>query len=70
MTDYPDFDDPDELRLEMELEKKDPIRQMAAMREAIDEIEVHLRHGIPALKFIGWIITILLGIILWRIWRS
>lgn len=63
-------DDPDELRYEIEAEKKDPIRQIAAMREAIDEIEIHLRYSLPRLKLIGWIIVILLGIILWRSWPS
>lgn len=62
-------DDPDELRYEIEVEKKDPIRQIAAMRETIDEIEIHLRYSLPRLKLIGWIIVILLGLILWRIWR-
>ena len=63
-------DDSDELRYEIEAEKKDPIRQIAAMREAIDEIEIHLRYGLPSLKLIGWIIAILLGTILWRSWPS
>jgi len=62
--------DPDELRYEIEVEKKDPIRQIAAMRETIDAIEIHLRYGLPSLKLIGWIIVIILGIILWRIWPS
>jgi len=64
------MDDPDELKYEIEVEKKDPIRQIAAMREAIDEIEIHLRYGLPRLRLIGWIIVILLGIILWRSWIS
>lgn len=63
-------DDPDEHRYEIEAGKKDPTRQIAAMRESIDEIEIHLRYGLPRLKFIGWIIVILLGIILWRSWPS
>lgn len=63
-------DDPDELRYEIETEKKDPIRQIAAMRESIDEIEIHLRYGIRSLKIIGWIVVILLGLILWRSWHS
>lgn len=63
-------DDPDELRYEIEAGKKDPLRQIAAMRESIDEIETHLRYCLPRLKFIGWIIVILLGIILWRSWPS
>lgn len=63
-------DDPDELRYEIETEKKDPIRQIAAMHEAIDKIEIHLRYGIPRLKFIGWVIILLLGAILWRSWHT
>jgi len=63
-------DDPDELRYEIEAEKKDPIRQVAAIRDAIDEIEIHLRYGIRSLKTIGWIVVILLGLILWRSWHS
>ena len=63
-------DDPDELRYEIEAEKKDPIRQIAAMRQAIDEIEIHLRYGIRSLKAIGWILVVLLCVILWRIWKA
>lgn len=61
--------DPDELRYEIETEKKDPTRQIAAMRDAIDEIEIHLRYGIRSLQTIGYIVVILLGIILWRSWH-
>ena len=61
-------DDPDELRYEIESEKKDPVRQMAAMRDTVDEIEIHLRHGLPSIKLVGWVIVILLGLILWRVW--
>ena len=60
--------DPDELRMELEIERKDPIRQIAGMRAALDEAEIHLRYGIPAIKRIGWIIVLLLGLILWRLW--
>ncbi len=35
---------------------------------AIEEIEVHLRYGISGLKFVGRIIVVLLGLILWRVW--
>ena len=62
-------DDPDELRYELEVEKKDPIRQMAALRDSLDEIEIHLRYGLPKLSLIGWLVVILLGLILWRTWR-
>jgi hypothetical protein len=63
-------DDPDELRYELEAEKKDPVRQIAALRETLDEIEIHLRYGLPRLKLIGWLIALLLGLILWRVWRQ
>ncbi len=61
-------DDPDELRYEYEPEKKDPIIQVQRLRELADEIEIHLRYGIPGLKLIGWLIVVLLALILWRIW--
>ena len=57
-------DDPDELKYEQEIAKRDPAVAIAA----IEEIEVHLRYGIASLKFLGWIIVTLLGFILWRIW--
>lgn len=56
--------DPDELAYETAVEKRDP----AAFRDVVDEIEIHLRYGIPSLKFIGWIIIILLSLILWKVW--
>ena len=61
--------DPDELKYEMEAEKKDPIQQIAAMRSALDEVEIHLRYGITSLKLLGWIIVMLLALILWRVWH-
>ena len=61
--------DSDELRYELEAEKKDPVRQIAALRETLDEIEIHLRYGLPRLKQIGWVIALLLALILWRVWR-
>jgi hypothetical protein len=57
-------DDPDELRYEQEIAKKDPKVAIAA----IEEIEVHLRYGIPSIKLLVWIVIILLGLILWRVW--
>ena len=47
-------DDPDEIRYEQALSRKDPEVAIAA----IEEIEVHLRYGIPSIKFLGWIIKI------------
>ncbi|MBI3526531.1 MAG: hypothetical protein HY067_01020 [Betaproteobacteria bacterium] len=58
-------DDPDELRAKIEAEREHP---MYAMKLAIEETEVHLRHGIPAVKLIGWVVVVLLALILWRIW--
>ncbi len=57
-------DDPDELRYEQAIHRNDPAVSMAA----IEEIEVHLRYGIPSIKFLGWVIIVLLALILWRIW--
>ena len=57
-------EDPDELMHEQAIARKNPETASAA----IEEIEVHLRYGIPALKLLGWAIIIMLGLILWRIW--
>ena len=57
-------DDPDETKYEHAIQKKDPRYQA----ELLDEIEIHLRYGIPSIKFIGWIIIILLVLILYKIW--
>lgn len=57
-------DDPDEKRYESAIAKKDPRYQS----ELLDEIEIHLRYGIPSIKLIGWIIVILLILILYKIW--
>lgn len=55
-------DDPDEVRYEQAVARKNPETAIAA----IEEIEVHLRYGIPTLKFLGWAIVILLGLELIR----
>ena len=57
-------DDPDELRYEQAISRKDPEIAIAA----IEEIEVHLRYGIPSIKLLAWIIIVLLSLILWRLW--
>jgi hypothetical protein len=59
-----DDSEPDELKYQREMEKKAPSGAFAA----IEEIEVHLRYGIPSMKLIGWIIVFLLTLILWRVW--
>lgn len=56
--------DPDELKSQLEIEKRDPAVAIAA----IQEIEVHLRYGIAGLRLVAWIIVALLALILWRIW--
>ena len=57
-------DDPDELRYEQAIRRNNSAVAIAA----IEEIEVHLRYGIPSIKFLGCIIILLLALILWRIW--
>ena len=57
-------DDPDELRYEHEIQRKNPARA----GDALEAIEVHLRYGLPILKFLGWAIVALLALILWRVW--
>lgn len=56
-------DDPDEYMYEQAIRKRDPAVAIAA----IEEIEVHLRYGIPSIKLLGWIIVVLLALILWRL---
>jgi hypothetical protein len=63
-------DDPDERKLEIEADKTDPVRQLAALRNAVDEVEIHLRYGIRRLMLIGWLVVVLLCLILWQVWRS
>ena len=58
-------DDPDEIKYEQTIHRKDQAIAIAA----IEEIEVHLRHGISSIKFLGWAIIVLLVLILWRIWK-
>ena len=56
--------DPDWIRAKQEAEKKSPYYPF---RLLLDEIEIHLRYGIPSLKLIGWIIIILLICILYKL---
>ena len=58
-------DDPDELEMEHEIQRKDPLR----VPDALDRIDSRLQYGIPELKFIGWVIVALLAMILWRVWK-
>ena len=57
--------DPDWIRAKREAERNDPLYWL---KLSIQEIQVQLTYGIPTLKFLGWVIVILLGIILWRVW--
>ena len=61
-------DDPDELMMEKELARKDPVRIIAELRDVLNDTEIHLRYGIPRITLIGWLIIALLSLILWRIW--
>lgn len=64
MTD--ENNDPDWLRAKQEAERNHPLYWA---KRNIEEIEVHLRYGLPALKLVGWVIVVLLGLILWRLWK-
>jgi len=61
-------DDPDEYRMERDLQEKDPLR----MPRTLDRIEWRLMYGEfgtpTGVWFLGWTIIALLGLILWRIW--
>ncbi|MFM1911104.1 MAG: hypothetical protein RJB18_495 [Pseudomonadota bacterium] len=56
--------DPDYIRAKQEAEKKDPNYEFKVL---LNEIEVHLRYGIPSIKFIGWLIVALLVAILFKL---
>ena len=58
--------DPDWRRAKIEAERNHPDYWP---RRNLELVEIHLRYGIPALKFIGWIIVVLLALILWRVWK-
>lgn len=55
--------DPDWIKVKQENEKKLPYYPF---RLLLDEIEIHLRYGLPRLIFIGWIIVGLLVAILFN----
>ena len=58
--------DPDYVRAMDEARRKHPYyREMLNL----ESIETTLRYGLPGLKFVLWVIAILLGLILWRVWR-
>ena len=66
MNDMKEFeDDPDWPRAKTEAERNDP---QYWMKRTIAEIEVQLRYGIPMIKFLGLVIVVLLGLILYRLW--
>ena len=56
--------DPDELEYEEHVARHDPLR----MPDSIDRIDWRLQYGIPELRFVGWVIVAMLGLILWRVW--
>ena len=57
-----DFSEEEVLHFEQEELKRDPARQT----DLLNEIEIHLRYGLPRLKLIGWIIVGLLVAILFN----
>lgn len=62
MGDYDDFEsDPDYLRAKQGAEKSHPNYEFKVL---LNEIEIHLRYGIPSLKFIGWVIVVLLLVLI------
>ena len=58
--------DADWIRAKAKAERQDPNYWL---RRNIEEIEIHLRYGLPGIKFALWIIVLLLGLILWQVWR-
>ena len=70
MADQPlnEITDPDELRYEMHARRNNPTLQIAEMKDVMNEIEIHLRYGLPSLKWSARIIIVLLALILWRLW--
>jgi hypothetical protein len=61
--DADDFSDEEVRHYDQEESKRDPARQT----DLLDEIEIHLRYGLPKLILIGWIIIGLLVVILFNI---
>jgi hypothetical protein len=57
-------DDPDEYLMEQSIARKNPAR----VGDNLERIDWRLQYGIPELKFIGWVIVVLLALILWRVW--
>ncbi|MDA9913490.1 hypothetical protein N9D56_01105 [Methylophilaceae bacterium] len=63
---YDDIEnDPDYIRAKYEAEKK---HWSYPFRIAIEEIQVQISYGIPALKLIGWIIIALLLAIVYKLY--
>lgn len=57
-------DDPDQVKYEQAISKNNP-----EVVVAIEEIEQHLRYGIPSIKFLLSIVIALLALILWQVWH-
>ncbi len=65
MADWDDIEsDPDYIRAKQESERNHPNYEFKVL---LNEIEIHLRYGIPALKLIGWIIVGLLSAIVYKL---
>ena len=66
MGDWDDIEnDPDYMRAKKEAEKNHPNYEFKVL---LNEIEIHLRYGIPSVKFIGWIIVALLIAIVYKLY--
>jgi len=57
--------DPDWILAKQKAEREHPNYPFKLL---LDEIEIHLRYGIPSLKFIGWIIIALLIAIVYKLY--
>ena len=57
-------DDPDELRYQRELEKRNPERLV----DAIESLETVVRQNFNTGLGILWLIALLLAMVLWRLW--
>lgn len=60
-----DQDDPDALRAQFAAERNHPLYWA---KVTLEEIQVQMTYGMASLKLIGWLVVLLLGLILWRLW--
>ena len=66
MEDWNDIEgDPDYIRAKQEAERNHPNYEFKLL---LEEIEIHLRYGIPTIKFIGWLIVALLIAVVYKLY--